>query len=122
MTNYSRLPKDTRAVCVFLVNGRAPAEHAYQANAFQTRLRVTCAAGFVPRPDLRSSDDGARVRDWDEQVADLQYRQAFDFVSGIGCAAEPVDASEGAPCHVVQTCWIPAAEVEHVGHLEPARH
>jgi hypothetical protein len=88
--SHSRLPKGTRAVCVFLVNSRAPAERAYQGNAFQAHLRIECEAGFVPRPDLRAGDDGSRVQDWDEQVADLQYRHAFDFVSGIGCAAEPV--------------------------------
>jgi hypothetical protein len=114
--SHCRLPKGTRAVCVFLVNGRPPAERAYQGNAFQAHLQVKCETGFVPRPDLRGGDDGSRSQDWDEQVADLQYRRAFDFVSGIGCAGEPV--SEGGTCHVVQTCWIPSAGVEFVGHLE----
>jgi hypothetical protein len=118
--SHSRLPKGTRAVCVFLVNGRPPAEHAYQANAFQARLQIKCDAGFVPRPDLRGGEVGSRAHDWDEQVADLQYRRAFDFVSGIGCAAEPVDFPEGGVCHVVQTCWIPSSEVEFVGHLDAA--
>lgn len=118
--NHSRLPKGTRAVCVFLVNGRPASERAYQANAFQARLQVACEAGFVPRPDLRGSDDGARSVDWDEQVADLQYRGAFDVVSGIGCAAERVDTPEGGVCRVVQTCWIPSAGVEFVGHLDGA--
>jgi hypothetical protein len=115
--SHNRLPKGTRAVCVFLVNGRPPADRAYQANAFQARLQIRCEAGFVPRPDLRGGDDGSRAHDWDEQVADLQFRRAFDFVSGIGCAAEPVDLAEGK-CHVVQTCWIPSAGVEFVGHLD----
>ena len=61
-----------------------------------------------------------RAHDWDEQVADLQYRRAFDFVSGIGCAAEPVDRVEGGQCHTVQTCWIPSSGVEFVGHLDAA--
>jgi hypothetical protein len=118
--SHCRLPKGTRAVCVFLVNCRPPSERAYQGNAFQAHLQVQCEAGFVPRPDLRGGDDGSRAQDWDEQVADLQYRRAFDFVSGIGCAGEPVDAPEGGTCHVVQTRWIPSAGVEFVGHLEPA--
>jgi len=118
--SHSRLPKGTRAVCVFLVNGRPPAERAYQGNAFQAHLQVKCDAGFVPRPDLRGSDDGSRAHDWDEQVADLQYRRAFDFVSGIGCAGEPVQVPEGGTCRVVQTCWIPSAGVEFVGHLDDA--
>jgi hypothetical protein len=118
--SHSRLPKGTRAVCVFLVNGRPPTEHAYQANTFQARLQIKCDARFVPRPDLRGGDVGSRAHDWDEQVADLQYRRAFDFVSGIGCAAEPVGLLEGGVCHVVQTCWIPSSGVEFVGHLDAA--
>lgn len=118
--SHGRLPAGTRAVCVFLVNSHAPTEKAYQGNAFQARLQIKSPLGFVPRPDLRGGDDGSRKNDWDEQVADLQYRRAFDFVSGIGCAAEPVDMQEGGTCHTVQTCWIPSAGVEFVGHLEKA--
>lgn len=117
---HGRLPEGTLAVCVFLVNGRHRAEKAYQANAFQAQLQLRCEAGFVPRPDLRSGEDGARQQDWDEQVADLQYRRAFDFVSGIGCSAEPVSTVEGGICQMVRTCWIPSAGVEFVGHLEAA--
>ena len=118
--SHSRLPQGTRAVCVFLVNSRPAAERAYQGNAFQAQMQIRCDASFVPRPDLRGGDDGLRAQDWDEQVADLQYRRAFDFVSGIGCAAEPVEAPEGGACHAVQTCWIPSAGVEFVGHLDAA--
>ena len=118
--SHSRLPKGTRAVCVFLVNGRPPAERAYQGNAFQAQLQLKCAAGFIARPDLRGGDNGSLANDPDEQVADLQYRRAFDFVSGIGCAGEPVGVEEGGACHVVQTCWIPSAGVEFVGHLDAA--
>src|SRR5213075_2058100 len=118
--SHSRLPKGTRAVCVFLVNSRAPSERAYQGNVFQAHLQITCESGFVPRPDLRGSEEGSRAHDWDEQIADLQYRRAFDFGSGVGCAAEPVDLLEGGACHKVQTCWIPSAGVEFVGHLDAA--
>ncbi|MBI4660694.1 MAG: hypothetical protein HY735_17800, partial [Verrucomicrobia bacterium] len=114
---HGRIPAGTRALCVFLVNGRPAAERAYHANAFQARLRLGCAEGFVPRPDLRGSDSLASM---DIKVADLQYRRAFDFVAGIGCSAEPVDSVEGQPCHQVQTCWMPGAEVEFIGHLEAA--
>lgn len=118
--SHNRLPKGTRAVCVFLVNGRPPADRAYHANAFQAQLQLSCDAGFVPRPDLRGGDDGLRANDWDEQVVDLQYRQAFDVVSGIGCAAEPVNTGEAGICKSVHTAWIPSAEVEFVGHLDAA--
>ncbi len=115
--SHSRIPAGTRAVCVFLVNGRQAAERAYQGNAFQARLQLKSSVPFVPRPDLRSGEDGSRAQDWDEQVADLQYRTVSDFVSGIGCAGETVGIQEGKPCTTVQTCWIPSAEVEFVGHL-----
>ena len=115
---HGRLPPGTRALCLFVVNKRPAAERAYQGNAFQVRLRAICPEGFVQRPDLREGADGLNISDWDAQVADLQYCGAFEFVSGIGCAAEPVDMEEGGPCHVVQTCWIPSAEVEFVGHLD----
>lgn len=114
---HGRLPAGTRALCVFCVNGRPPGEKAYQGNAFQARLRLTCAEGFVPRPDLRNSDSAASM---DLQVADLQYRGAFDFVSGVGCSAETVALPVGQPCRQVQTCWMPSAEVEFIGHLDAA--
>ena len=114
----SRIAAGTKAVCVFLVNSRGATEKAYQGNAFQAQLLLKSAVPFAPRPDLRSSEDGSRAQDWDEQVADLQYRGVYDYVSGIGCAAEPIDGGEGQPCHAVQTCWIPSANVEFVGHLD----
>jgi hypothetical protein len=114
---HGRIPAGTHALCVFVVNGRPAGEKAYQGNTFQARLRLGCAEGFVPRPDLRGSDSLASM---DIKVADLQYRRAFDFVAGIGCSAEPVDSVEEQPCHQVQTCWIPGAEVEFIGHLEAA--
>jgi len=114
----SRIPVGTQALCVFVVNKRKKAERAYQGNAFQTRLRLTSTEAFIPRPDLRGCIDENASQDWDSDIADLQYRRVFDYVSGIGCSAEPVDAEEGAPCHCVQTCWIPSAEIEFVGHLD----
>lgn len=112
---HGRLPSGTRALCVFLVNSRQKTDKAYQGNVFQARLHLTSEEGFVPRPDLRSNNSNTS---WDLQIADLQFRRAFDFVAGIGCSAEPVDLMEGQPCHQVQTCWIPRAEVEFTGHLE----
>ena len=118
--DHNRLPPGTRAVCVFLVNGRPAAERAYQSFIYQACLELQCTTGFVPRPDLRGSADSAHGQDWDEDVADLQFRRAFDYASGIGCAAEPMETTEGGACYSVRTCWIPSAEVEFVGHLEAA--
>jgi Helicase conserved C-terminal domain len=113
-----RLPQGTRMVCVFIVNARPPAERAYQANAFQVQLKLRCEETFIARPDLRSGSDNVRQDDFDEQVADLHYRNCCDYVSGLGCAAEPVQVAEGNQCREVQSCWIPAADVEFTGHLE----
>lgn len=114
----NRIPKGTRALCVFLVNKRAKAEKAYQGNAYQARIRVTCSEAFVPRPDLRGCTDETGSQDWDSDIADLQYRKVYDYVSGVGCSASPVADGEGQPCNCVETCWIPNAEVEFVGHLD----
>jgi Helicase conserved C-terminal domain len=114
----ARLPKGTRMVCVFVVNGRLPTERAYQANAFQVRLRLSCESGFVARPDLRRGTDAVRQYDFDEQVADLHYRDACDYVSGLGCAVEPLASDSDGRCRAVQSCWIPSANVEYTGHLE----
>ncbi len=116
----SRIPAGTYALCAFVVNKRKKAERAYQGNAFQARLRLTSTVAFVPRPDLRGCIDDNSSQDWDSDIANLQYRRVFDYVSGIGCSAEPVDVAEGAACFCVQTCWIPSAEVEFVGHLDNA--
>jgi hypothetical protein len=107
----ARMPEGTRAVSVFLVNRRAPAEDDRQdeAFAFQAVLEVTCASGFVPRANPR----GLLSDDWDERVADLQYRDVVEFAVGHGTATETdLDADGG--CHCVRTTWIPVAEVERV--------
>jgi hypothetical protein len=115
-----RLQKGTQAVSVFLVNGRPPKERAYQANIYQAQVKLACEHPFVPRPDLRSGADEVRQDDWDEQVADLQYRRSFDLVCGLGCSAEPVSVDAEGRCHAVRTCCVPSAEVEFTGHLEAA--
>ncbi len=108
------LPKGTRSVSVFLVNRRDPApdETRDDAFVFQSQLAVKCEESFVPRPNLRSlvSDD------WDERVADLQYRDACEFAVGHNVATEAVLTD--CDCHEVRTCWIPGAEVERVAPAE----
>jgi len=104
------LPPGARTVSIFLVNRRAPApdEKKDEAFAFQVQLEVACEAGFLPRPDLRSHASG----DWDDRVADLQYRDAGEYAVGHNVATEAV-CPEGA-CSLVRTQWIPEAEVERV--------
>jgi hypothetical protein len=104
------LPTGTRSVSVFLVNRRDPApdETRDEAFAFQARLEVESEEAFIPRPNLRSLVSN----DWDERVADLQYRDACEFAVGHSVATDAVLTQ--CHCHVVRTCWIPQAEVERV--------
>jgi hypothetical protein len=104
------LPKNTRCASVFLVNRRAPTpdEIRDEAFAFQTQLEVSCDEGFLARPNLRSlvSDE------WDERIADLQYRDQCEYAVGHSIATEAV-LTDGR-CHTVRTCWIPESQVERV--------
>lgn len=106
------LPLGTRAVSVFVVNERDPSaeERAEEGHIFQVELvlRLEKDGGFVPRPNLRSHGDG----DADEGIADLQYRDAFEFAVGHGVSTHAV--VDDGRCFEVRTCWIPTANVEKV--------
>lgn len=109
------LPKGTRAVSVFLVNRREP-EDAVELKdrrfAFQAQLTLDAAQSFVPRPNPRGRQDD---EEWDERVADLQYRDVMEFAVGHGTSTRCA-LSKGACTHV-ETTWVPSSEVERV---EPA--
>jgi len=117
-----RLPRGTRSVSVFLVNKREPdRDHPYRTFVFQTKLSLKLAKPFVARPDLRGGDAGAGTDDWDDRVADLQYRDVCEYAVGHGVSATWPRASGGMPgagtateCLHVQTTWVPQAEVERV--------
>jgi hypothetical protein len=104
------VPAGARTISVFLVNRRTPAPDDVkdEAFAFQVELEVSGDAAFLPRPDLRSlaSDD------WDERVADLQYRDAGEYAVGHNVATAAF--VEEGECRRARTCWIPEAEVERV--------
>lgn len=101
----------TRSVSVFLVNGRRPASDKRRDKAFvfQAELDVESDTPLVPRPNLR----GLESEDWDERVADLQYRGAFEHGVGHGISTEAVRGGDGH-CRRIRTCWIPASDVERV--------
>ena len=63
----------------------------------------------MPRPNLR----GLETEDWDERVADLQFRDAHEHAVGHGVAVEAFHDPDGA-CRRITTRWIPSAEVERV--------
>ncbi|MBI5366349.1 MAG: helicase [Planctomycetes bacterium] len=119
----SRLPAGTLAVSMFLVNDRAPDPvRGYRAFAFQATLTLALPAvpsghapapGFVARPDLRGATAGGLADEADERVADLQYRDVFEFAVGHGVSAYAVVEPDGA-CRTVRTTWIPTADVERV--------
>ena len=79
-----------------------------EAFAFQVQLEVATDTSFLSRPNLRSlaSDE------WDECVADLQYRDAGEYAVGHNVGTEA--AVEGSECRRVRTQWIPESNVEHV--------
>ncbi|MCB9520310.1 MAG: helicase [Myxococcales bacterium] len=112
----------TRSVSVFVVNHRrAPESGRDAAFVFQPELTLTAPghAAFVPRPNLHGRDS----EDWDDQVADLQYRDAVEYVVGhnVSAVALQTPAASGAPngaqtftCQEVRSAWMPSAEVEKV--------
>jgi hypothetical protein len=103
----------TRAVSVFLVNNRSPilGIRRDEAYVFQVTLQLESEVPFVARPDLR----GVISSDPDERVADLQYRDAFEYAVGHGVSACALPVKNGG-CRTVETAWIPRAEVERVEH------
>lgn len=109
------LPFGTRSMSIFLVNRRVPApdEERDHAFAFQAALEVVCDEPLVDRPNARSMGSD----DWDERVADLQYRDACELAVGHNVATETVPQSDGL-CRRVRTYWIPQAEVERVAPPE----
>jgi hypothetical protein len=105
------VPKGTRSVSLFLVNRRHPVNDELRdtAFAFQAALEVRSEQPFVSRPNLR----GLESDEWDERVADLQYRDVCEYAVGHGISTRAVLDHESA-CREVHTRWIPAAEVERV--------
>ena len=102
---------DARAISVFVVNRRKPAEDddlADTAYAFQVELSASADRPFLPRYDPSGLDSD----DWDERLADLHYRDAAEYAVGhnVSTAAESADAE----CRRVSSEWMPLAAVERV--------
>jgi hypothetical protein len=106
------LPDHTLAASIFLVNERETTDPPDLAYAFQAQLSVRCAAPFVTRPDLRGQQGG----EWDDRVAELQYRDVLERAVGHGLATRLLPPSDG--WWTAQTTWLPSAEVERV---EPSK-
>ena len=98
-----------QVVTVFLVNKRLEPASRYRdlAYAFQVRLSLRCETGFVAQHDLsRIARD-----DWDDQLADLHYRDSAAYAAGLGCAAAHVADANGC-VRGVHTTHLPRAAVE----------
>ncbi len=105
------VPEGTRSVSVFLVNYRQPAPDVRRdaAYIFQPVLSLHSPQPFVARPDLH----GQESDDWDEKVADLQFRDAVEYAVGHNISALALH-EPGEPCREVRTAWMPSADVEKV--------
>ncbi len=112
-TRVKSLPVGTRSVSLFLVNRRESDDrHPHRVAVFQPRIVLPDAGVLVPRSDLRGDATGA---EWDDKVADLQYRDSFEFAVGHGVSVRTTERKDGGK--QVETAWIPRATVERV---EPA--
>jgi len=101
--------RPVQVVTVFLVNKRLepPSRYRDLAYAYQLRLTLECATGFVAQHDLsRITRD-----DWDDQLADLHYRDSAAYAVGLGCATGHVADDDGA-VRRVHTTHLPRAAVE----------
>jgi hypothetical protein len=102
----------TRALALFLVNGRTPFPAGPQDERclFQAGLEITFAAGIVARPNGADGD----ADDWDARVADLQFRDHCEYAVGHGVSVTAVPPEDGGPVTTVRTAWVPCAEVPRV--------
>lgn len=104
------LEPGTRALALFVVNRREPGAKGRQDErfAFQVRLEVRFAAGLVARPNRR----GENSSDWDDRVADLQFRERMEYAVGHGVAVEPI--VEDGRVVGARTTFLPQATVPRV--------
>jgi hypothetical protein len=104
------LEPGTRAVTVFAVNRRPVTETTLldAACIFQVALELRFPGGLVPRPNRR--DEGSP--EWDEKVADLEFRDRMEWAVGHGVSAAPISA-DGRVIGARST-WLPRAVVPRV--------
>lgn len=111
-----RVDEQRHALAVFLVNERPEGEKGKKDEQFifQVSMELRFERGFIARPNLQ----GERSSEWDERVADLQFRGRYEYAVGHGVSAFVPEEEE--PVRVVRTAWLPRAEVRRVvTHAEP---
>ena len=104
------LERGTRALALFIVNERPVGEkgRADEQFIFQVRLELGHPMGLIPRPNVRDE----LADQWDERVADLQFRGRFEYAVGHGVSVEVPPADR--PVTKATTTWLPRAEVRRV--------
>lgn len=104
------IEEGTQALALFLVNRRSVGDRGRRDEQFifQTELEIECPEGIVSRPDL--SDELSD--EWDERVADLQFRDRHEYAVGHNVATELPPGQ--TKITRVRTTWIPAYEVRRV--------
>ncbi|MDI1437119.1 DISARM system helicase DrmA [Polyangium sorediatum] len=127
------LPEGTRALALFVVNQRGAGERGRRDEqmVFQVEMEIECAEGIVPRPNFSDEESDQ----WDQKVADLQFRERVEYAVGHGVAVEvppgqsAIDngGSPGKPGSApkppvtrVKTTWLPEYEVRRVVAHEEA--
>lgn len=110
ITANTGLPENTQSVSVFLVNKRTPLKKEEQdmAYTFQTRLTVESKTPLLPRSDRT----GESSNDPDLRIANLQYRDVWEYAVGHNVSVKAI--TQNGACHCVQTTWLPVAAVEKV--------
>jgi hypothetical protein len=103
--------RSLRVLTVMVVNRRSSVRRRYQdvTYAFQVRLAVRCTAGLHPRSNMR----GFGSKDIDEAIADLHYRDVFEYAVGVNTSAD-WKADPGGVVREAATDYLPTAEVERV--------
>lgn len=105
------IPEGSHAISAFLVNLRRPDKNfVYKTCAFQASLELESDAPLLPQPDLRGL--GNHDMEWDDQLADLQYRDIHEYSAGHGVATRTIEENGG--CRTASTVWLPSHEVERV--------
>jgi hypothetical protein len=111
VTSKELVPAGTRSVSVFLVNNRLSTSDKQRdiSYIFQASLIIHTPEPLVARPNLRGRDN----HDWDENVADLQYRDDYEYAVGHNVSAIALTNPDSS-CQEIRTAWIPTADVEKV--------
>lgn len=102
------LAAGTRALSIFVVNRREPLDKKSDEHfIFQVRMELEHEAGFVPRHNRR----GENATHFDERLADVQFREHYEYAVGHGVS---VEHAAGTQVTKLATTWVPRYEVPKV--------